>query len=445
MSKNPVRRLRAVTAAGIVIAGLSAALPAYATLPGSTAPNRPTAAVGSDTSAPAAISETTVIPARTFVDSVGVGVHLSRSEGSYANYPAVKSALLELGIHHIRDSINWQESKYLDLNQSGIKTLATVPRTASTDSLLATAINNVEKLRPALSGIGGPNEYETTVSDWVSKLTSFQSRIYAKVNASPTLSDVPVLGPSLQTATNEHLLGNISRYLDLGAVHAYPQGNLPEELVDDYIREAAVTSGSKPIVVTETGMSNANDPLRQQYDLAYSERAAGIYTPRLVMEYFRLGVKRTYIYQLLCEDNVAGLRPKSRYFGLLRKDFSPRPTFTAMKTLLRTLADTGSQVTTRPLSYTVSSTSNLRQLTFQKSDGSYYIALWNPVSVWSGGPGGHDLYPAPARATLNLPFAAQSVQVIDTAQGSAPVKTVRGADQVQLDVTPSVQLVHVMR
>jgi hypothetical protein len=109
------------------------------------------------------------------------------------------------------------------------------------------------------------------------------------------------------------------------------------------------------------------------------------------------------------------------------------------------MADTGGQFSTSPLSYSVNSGTNLRQLTFQKSDGSYYIALWNPVSVWSGGPDGHELYPAPAKATLNLPFAAQSVQVVDLAQGQTPVKTVRGADQVQLDVNASVQLVHVTR
>ncbi len=136
---------------------------------------------------------------------------------------------------------------------------------------------------------------------------------------------------------------------------------------------------------------------------------------------------------------------KNRYFGLLHKDFSPKPAYTSMKTLLHTMADSGGQFSTSPLSYSVNSSANLRQLTFQKSDGSYYIALWNPVAVWSGGPEGHELYPAPAKATLNLPFAAESVQVIDTAQGPTPVKTVRGASQVQLDVNASVQFVKVTR
>jgi hypothetical protein len=185
--------------------------------------------------------------------------------------------------------------------------------------------------------------------------------------------------------------------------------------------------------------------VQRQHRLAYSERAAGIYTPRLVLEYFRLGVRRTYLYELLNEDNVRGQDSKERYYGLMHKDFSPKPAYLSMKTLLRTLADRGGRFTARPLSYSVSSPRALRRLTFQKSDGTYYIALWNPVAVWSGGPLGHDLHPAPVSATLNLPFAAQSVQVIDLAHGATPVKTVRRSAHVRLDVMPSVQLVKVTR
>ena len=167
-------------------------------------------------------------------------------------------------------------------------------------------------MAPSSLGHRRTHEYETGVSGWVAKLRSFQNRIFSKVNANRSLRSVPVLAPSLRTATNERLLGNLSRHLDLGAVHAYPYGHLPETLADDYVREAAVTSGSKPIVVTETGMSNASGALRRRYGLAYSERAAGIYTPRLVMEYFRLGVRRTFLYQPLNEDNVRGLMAKNR-------------------------------------------------------------------------------------------------------------------------------------
>jgi hypothetical protein len=446
MAKIPLGRLRAVTAAGLVISGLSA-LPAYATIPShsATSDSPAVASTADSPSSAAVILPSRVLPARTLVDSVGVGVHLTKRGSSYANYPAVKRALLALGIHHIRDGISWQASKYLDLNRAGIKTLGTVSRRASSEARLNQAIKNAVKWRPALSSIGGPNEFETTVSDLVPKLRSFQSRLFTKVNANPALRHLPVLAPSLRTATNERLLGNIGRFLDFGAVHAYPYGKQPEELADDYLREARVTSGLKPIVVTETGMSNANGAIQRQHRLAYSERAAGIYTPRLVMEFFRLGVKRTYLYQLLNEDNVRGLMAKNRYFGLLHKDFSPKPAYLSMKTLLRTLADPGGRFIARPLAYSVSAPKALRRLTFQKRDGTYYIALWNPVAVWSGGPLGHDLRPAPVRATLNLPFAARSVQVIDTSRGPTPVKTVRGSAHVRLDVMPSVQLVKVTR
>ncbi len=449
MSKLPFGRLRAVAAAGVVVAGFSA-LPASASLPNSVLTTGSSPAFSSASTAlnttTGAISSTAVVRSETFVNSVGVGVHLKQRHSSYLNYASVKKALLNLGIHHIRDNLSWDARKYLDLNRAGIKVSATVPRGADTDAELTKVIDNAKQWRPALSSIGGPNEYETTVTGWASKLESFQSRLFKRVNSVTSLKSVPVLGPSLRTATDETLLGNISQYLDMGAIHAYPYGQTPEADAAAYVKNARITSGSKPIVVSETGMSNASDALRRQYNLPYSERAAGIYTPRLVLEYFRLGVKKTYLYQLLNEDNVGSLVPRNRYFGLLNKDFSPKPSFIEMRTLLKALADNGNAFTTRGLSYSISSGSTLRKMLFEKSNGTYYIAVWRPVSVWqSGGATGHDLYPSSVRATLNLPFAASSVQVIDLRKGLTPVKTVRGAAHVQLDVLPSVQLVKVTR
>ena len=446
MPRIPLRRLRAVLAVSAVISGLSA-LPATANLPdGKTASTTTSASSDETTTVAAAVGPTTVVPAARFVDSVGVGVHLTQRDSSYMNYPAVKRALLDLGVKHIRDGLFWDPAKFLDLSQSGIKVLATVPRTADTDAELTKVLTNARKWRPALSAIGGPNEYETTVTDWVTKLRSFQRRVYTQVKADSTLSALPVLAPSLRTATDETLLGDLTAYLDAGAVHAYPWGQQPEEKAAHYVREAQVTSGSEPVVVTETGMASGDQTLRLQHGLAYSDRAAGIYTPRLLLEYFRLGVRRSYIYELLNEDNRADLFPvRNRYFGLMTKDFTPRPAYLSVRTLLRTLADSGPQVTPRALSYNVSSSKALRQLTFQKSDGSYYVALWNPVSVWSGGPKGHELYPDPVPATLTLPFTARSVQVVDLSRGLTPVQTVTGTNQVRVDVTPSVRLVKITR
>lgn len=445
MSTPVFRRLRAVAVVGLA-ASLLSALPASATISGGTASTSSASDGATSTTTVTtsqAVAPTTVVPARTLVDSVGVGVHLRETRLPYGNFAAVKQALVNLGVRHIRDGIGWNGSRFLELSRSGIKTLASVPRAADTDAELAQALRNAEGYRSALSSIGGPNEYETTVTDWVTKLRSFQRRIFERVNADPDLRNLPVLAPSLRTATKEELLGDLSAWLDLGAVHGYPMGKLPEQIVPGYMREAAVTSGNKPIVITETGMSNGTDAQRRQYGMSYSDRAAGIYTPRLILEYFRMGARRTYIYELVNRNQQAGMANREGFFGLLNADFTPKPAYNSVRTLLRTLTDTGPQFTARQRTFGLRSGTALRRLTFQKSDGTYYIALWNPVSVWSGGSGGHELYPDPVPATLDLPFTARAIEVIDLQRGMQPVRTIRGTARAALSVGASVQLVKV--
>lgn len=442
MLDNRLSRIHPICLALVAATGF-AVLPASAASPSASGDSTATTSVttaGSDI-----VSPTTVTKAAAFVNSVGVGVHFDRGAGPYTNYAQVKQALLNLGIHHIRDSLTTSDAaKYRDLAAAGIKTSGTVPRENDTDAELAKSVDLAASLGSSLSSIAGPNEYETTVTGWVSKLRSIQSRLYSMVNNKPALDGLHVLGPSLQTATNESLLGNISGILDDGAIHAYPYGQMPEDKAASYLAEARVTSGSKPIVVSETGMANASDALRKKYDLPYSERAAQIYTPRLVLEYFRLGVVRTFLYELVNEDNVAGIVPRGRYFGLMYKDFTPKPSYLAIRNMLVTLADTTRNFTTKPLNYSISSSAGLREMLFQKSDGSYYIAVWRPVSVWQPGAArGHDLFPAATAATLNLPSAAASVQVIDINRGLTPVQTARNTQHVRLNVLPSVQLVKV--
>lgn len=396
--------------------------------------------------ASAAMATVTPVRAAAFVDSVGVGVHLDRPFGPYQNYPRIKQALLDLGVHHIRDSLKpGKPGKFVDLGTAGIKTSGTIPRTSDTDVELNRALELAVQARSALSSIGGPNEYETTVSDWPTKLQSFQRRLYTKVQANPTLAPIPVLGPSLRTATNERLLGDISNILDAGAVHAYPYGAMPEKNASGYITEARVNSGSEPIVVSETGMSNASDTLRQRYDLPFSLRAAGIYTPRLVLEYFRLGVARTFLYQLMNEDGPgtpASLAVRGRYFGLLYSDFTPKPSFLAMRNLLTALADRNVRFSPTPLKYSISGATGLRQLVFQKSDGSYYLVVWNPVSVWETG-SGTDLFPGAVSATLNLSTTAAKVQVIDIQRGALPIRTESNVRTMKFGAQPWVQLLKI--
>src|SRR5207245_10922866 len=89
-------------------------------------------------------------------------------------------------------------------------------------------------------------------------------------------------------------------------------------------------------------------------------------------------------------------------FGLLRNDLSEKPAFTALERLIALLRDPGPRFTPETLDYTVEGAPpSLRQLLLQKRDGSFYLALWNQVSVWDPNLG-VDLHPAEEKITLRF-------------------------------------------
>jgi hypothetical protein len=154
-----------------------------------------------------------------------------------------------------------------------------------------------------------------------------------------------------------------------------------------------MTSGSKPIVATEAGYHSDLTTTSGHYGT--SERAIGIYTPRLALEGFRRGIDRTYIYQL-ADPWSSGSGFENR-FGLLRSDLSPKPAFLALRNLLRAVdADSAPVATPGGLRLAVSGApADLRQLLLRSADGTYSLVLWREVSVWDR-VARLDLLPTPA-------------------------------------------------
>src|SRR5690606_35790567 len=102
-------------------------------------------------------------------------------------------------------------------------------------------------------------------------------------------------------------------------------------------------------------------------------------------------------------------------FGLLRNDLSPKPAFAALKNLIAICSDPGGgSAAPGALDYRVGGDQeNLRHLLLQKSDGSFYLALWRAESVWDG------------RSGRRLPAAERTVRVtvpggVSDAQEYAP-------------------------
>jgi hypothetical protein len=338
--------------------------------------------------------------ARAFGDSVGVNTHIGWSDTpAYANFDPVRARLRELGVRYVRDGlcatcVEWV-SRLQRLAASGIRSniIATDLRGGS-----LRLAENLQAIRTKLSGavvsVEAPNEPDQQGdSQWIAKTRTLQQQLWMGVKGNAALAHLTVVGPALVHATSWAQLGNLSPYLDRGNMHPYPGGGTPLHNLAELIPLSAMTSGSKPIVATEAGYHSDLTTTSGHYGT--SERAIGIYTPRLALEGFRRGIDRTYIYQL-ADPWSSGSGFENR-FGLLRSDLSPKPAFLALRNLLRAVdADSAPVATPGGLRLAVSGApADLRQLLLRSADGTYSLVLWREVSVWDR-VARLDLLPTPA-------------------------------------------------
>jgi hypothetical protein len=346
--------------------------------------------------------------ARSFGDSIGVNVRLTYIDtAAYATFAPIEARLRELGVRHVSDSLcptcEYQVNRLQLLAADGIKANLGVGYMAGGTATIAPGLQALRtRLRDSIASISGLNEPDISGDpQWIAKTRAYQTELYRQVNADPLLADVPVLGPSLVYRDSRAALGDLSAHLDQGNLHPYsgglpPLGNLATEAL-----LMAQVSQTKPLTISEVGYHT---------DLAYtgphrpaSEKAVATYTSRIPLEAFRWGISRTYIYQFAdvmspADAQTAGLSPSENSFGLLRFDLTPKPSFIALRNLLRTV-DADSAAVASPGGLRVGlegAGSDVRQLLLRSADGTYALVLWRPASVWDRD-ALRDLSPTPDR------------------------------------------------
>jgi hypothetical protein len=314
-----------------------------------------------------------------FVDSVGVNVHLTYINTSYANFPGVQSALQALGIRHIRDGlVDTPWTTYYDrlnqLGQLGIKaTLITSPSESAT---LLTAYPG--RVANSFEAYEGPNEYDISGDpNWANTLTNFMTLLHSAVKSNASTSQFPIVGPSLTQAPSFATMASSAGSFDDANLHNYLGGRNPGTPgwgsggYGSIVWNLALTSGAwpgKPVITTETGYVN---DLTQMNSVP--EDVSGKYLPRVLLEQWMNGIKKTYIYELV--DEGSG-QPDNGY-GLLHSDFSPKPAYNAIKNVLGLLADPGPAFQASGLDFTLSGNlANVQHVLLEKRDGTFYLAIW---------------------------------------------------------------------
>ncbi len=135
----------------------------------------------------------------------------------------------------------------------------------------------------------------------------------------------------------------------------------------------------------------------------FEEATHAKYMTRYILEMFRNGYQRSFIYELLDID-----QPR---WGLFNADGSPKLAARSIRALLSLMNEAqwdGQSWKKAPyepgqLKYTLSDVpASVQSMLFQKGDGRFYLVLWNEVSNWNA-KNGMSTYqtPIPARITVN--------------------------------------------
>lgn len=419
-----------------------------------------------------------------FIDTLGVNVHMDY--GRYANSTEVIDDLNYMGFRHVRDNSgnNAQLPDRRAMGAAGIKFHYTALKN-NTITIPYSVVELKSYIDRRISDILDNNLLQHTISIeafnefdhpgahnndpvWFTKVREIQQYLYAqaKLRLGP---DFKVLGFGLigkDLATKAEQVGDISANMDYGNMHSYPGGDNPDSsfpdkvpsqanfqsptttcaalspsnTVDERLRLVATCmSKAKPMMITETGYHT--DGVTTVGHKWTSEAAMGTYIPRLFLDNFRIGVTRTYSYELL--DQGVKTPTFEGHIGLFKVTGEPKQAATGMRTLTTLLADpaaTSASFQPGALNYTLSgTTAGIHKVLMQKSDGSFWLALWNDAPVWNNQTF-TDLTSAPVPVTLTLGNAATATAY----RNNTTVASALGAGtSFPLSIGPKVTLVKI--
>jgi hypothetical protein len=132
-----------------------------------------------------------------FVDSIGVNVHMGDIGSVYSNFPKVKSALLTLGVRHLRDGLVNSKSAAYFTNHNALGALGI-------KSIFLTSVGESPELwqsYPSLmnqcfEAYENPNEMDDQGNpSWLSQLLGEMPALSSAVRGQP--NSFPVYGPAL--------------------------------------------------------------------------------------------------------------------------------------------------------------------------------------------------------------------------------------------------------
>lgn len=262
-------------------------------------------------------------------DSVGINTNFRYQNTTYTNNRDtwVIPRLKELGINHVRDSgASANFFGHIAALPSNIKLCLTCEQRVGVSSLnaLDVAMNYIGLSR--IQYMEGANEWDADNQsyggqNYPNSLNASQQALWNSIKGDGRSNGIPVLSPSF--AQPEGAAGfNFSANCNIVNLHSYPGTEVPTNWLDSrWIPLMQATAPNKPLVVTETGYASLVG-----HSCYAPSKALGSYTLRLILENWKRGIERTYLFELY--DGAYG------DFGLIDGSNNPKASFKALRDFL---------------------------------------------------------------------------------------------------------------
>jgi hypothetical protein len=349
-------------------------------------------------------------PADDFVERIQGMAHLSVHNTSYIiNWDTIGDNLGKLGIRYLRrvytptiatqDNINRHHYLY---DNYGIRFQFQVNYGFSKDGIKSNTSQlrqNLEVIKrdfPAkmIARLEGPNEAPFKNPRERQAIVDYQSELYKLVKEDAVLQRFPVVCFSTVNLGGLDLFNNLYQICDIGNVHSYPAQRYPSEFVDNIQKRFTNTKAypvKKSMAITEEAYGDQAG--RFPRTMHRNENVQAKFEQRLLLLQYEKNMA------IIGRSQLADAKPDKQggrfsHIGYLKYDGSPKPVYYAIRNLLSLLGeakwDKNRQQWLYPPNFIpnsldydlIGNTANIKQLLFQKSDGRFFLVLWQEVEGW---------------------------------------------------------------
>lgn len=376
--------------------------------------------------------------AEQFIDSLGLNAspferYLDSGpfQGAGTKYPP--EMFFDLGIRHYRTGLK----NDLTLPDAPARINAAYAKYGAQPMLLidpgkdggpAGVVSLLKQFAPGVVGeLEGPNEVNNKFPPQDLNLkyggqtdeaagAAFMDDLYKAVHADPATKTIPIV--SFTAIFTDYHLARPCEAFDFSNMHSYQGYDVPSSslLMNETRFNNILPTGAtvKPYVPTECGYNVQADVSNGTHQTG-SLRAQALNIPMLLAEYFRHGIRRTYLFAL---NNADG-------YGLLENDQkTKRPSYHALQNFVAQLKDAtwdaktktwqGGSFTPRALLFTLGGApATVHSLVLQKKGGEYDLLVWNEVKNFDQD-AHKDIINAPVPVTLRFTTPVQGTAQILT-------------------------------